>query len=462
VSLTTPARGGRPVLDPARLAFLTAQEEQRFLADRPRSRALLERARAHMPGGVPMGWMTAMHGHAPIFAAEGDGAWFTDIDGHRYLDMNQADLSMNVGFGPPAVVAAVADRMRRGSQFMLPTEDAVWCAEALAERWDLPYWQFTLSASGANAEIIRLARHASGRDKILMFDGKYHGHIEDSLVIMADGKVKPELHGLTPDHAAHARMVPFNDLNAVERALKPRDVALCIVEPALTNVGVVLPDEGFHAGLRELTGHYGTFLALDETHTQIASPGGLKQLWQLEADAVGLGKTIGGGVPIGAYGLSEVLAQPLKTPPSMPGAPMESVGGVATGGTLYGNALSLAACRAALSQVLTPQGFARTAALGTQLADGLAGLFAAASLDWQVHRLTSRSGFTFADHLPRNAAEARALAQPARYRLLRLWMANREVWESVATAGPTVSFAMAEAEVAFYLERMRDFLADIL
>jgi glutamate-1-semialdehyde 2,1-aminomutase len=257
-------------------------------------------------------------------------------------------------------------------------------------------------------------------------------------------------------------MVPFNDLEAVDRALAPRVVVLCIVEPALTNVGVVMPAEGFHQGLRELTEHYGTFLALDETHTQIASPGGLKRLWNLEADAVGLGKTIGGGVPIGAYGLSETLAQPLKQPPVMQGAPMESVGGVATGGTLYGNALSMAACRAALSQVLTPQGFVRTAALGAQLADGLAGLFAAGSLDWQVHRLTSRSGFTFADHLPRNAAEARELAQPGLYRLLRLWMANRGVWESVATAGPTVSFAMAEAEVEFYLERMREFLGDIL
>jgi glutamate-1-semialdehyde 2,1-aminomutase len=462
VSLTPPARSSRSVLDATRLAFLTGREEQRFLADRPRSRALLDRARAHMPGGVPMAWMTAMHGHPPVFAAEGEGAWFTDVDGHRYLDMNQADLSMNAGFGPPAVVAAVSDRMRRGSQFMLPTEDALWCAEELADRWELPYWQFTLSASGANTEIIRLARHVSGRDKILMFDGKYHGHIEDSLVIMAEGTVKPELYGLSSAAAARARMVPFNDLDAAERALAGRDVALCIVEPALTNVGVVMPAEGFHAGLRELTRRYGTFLALDETHTQIASPGGLKRLWKLEADAVGLGKSIGGGVPIGAYGLCEALAQPLKNPPLMPGAPMESVGGVATGGTLYGNALSMAACRATLSQVLTPQGFVRTAALGAQLADGLAGLFAAGSLDWQVHRLASRSGFTFAGHLPRNAAEARALAQPAFYRLLRLWMANRGVWESVATAGPTVSFAMAEAEVAFYLERMREFLADIL
>lgn len=415
-----------------------------------------------MPGGVPMAWMTAMHGHPPIFAVEGDGAWFTDLDGHRYLDMNQADLSMSGGFGPPAVVAAVAERMRRGSQFMLPTEDAVWCAEELSARWGLPYWQFTLSASGANAEIIRLARHATGRDKLLLFDGKYHGHIEDSLVMLAEGRVRPELYGLGPAAAARARIVPFNDLEAVERALGPRDVALCMVEPALTNVGVVLPAEGFHAGLRALTRRYGTLLALDETHTQIAAPGGLKQVWRLEADAVGLGKSVGGGVPIGAYGLTEALARHLENPPAMPGAPMESVGGVATGGTLYGNALSLAACRAMLGQVLTPEGFRRTAKLGAQLADGLAGTFAAAGLDWQVHRLFSRSGFTFADRLPTNAAEARALARPELYRLLRLWMANRGVWESVATAGPTVSFAMAEAEVTFYLDRMREFLADIL
>jgi glutamate-1-semialdehyde aminotransferase len=376
--------------------------------------------------------------------------------------MNQADLSINCGYAPPPVVAAVANRMAHGSQFMLPTEDAIWCAAELTRRWRLPYWQFTLSASGANAEIIRIARHATGRERLLFFDGKYHGHIEDSLVVLRDGVPAPEMAGLPQGPAALARIVPFNDLAVAERALASGDVALAFVEPALTNVGVVLPEPGFHSGLRALTRKFGTFLALDETHTQIAALGGLRGAWHLECDAVGLGKSIGGGVAIGAYGLSEALARHLIDPPAIPGAPAESVGGVATGGTLYGNALAMAACRATLEAVLTPEGFARTASLGAHLADGIEAIFREAGLDWQAQHLMSRSGFTFAPRLPRNASEARAFARPELYRLLRLYMANRGVWESVATAGPTVSFPMIAADIDFYLDRLGGFVAEIL
>lgn len=447
---------------PTRIAELTAREEARFLADGPNSAALLARAREHMPLGVPMSWMALLHGHPPVFVDRGDGAWFSDVDGRRFLDMNQADLSVNGGYAAPAVVAAVADRMSKGSQFMLPTEDAVWCAEELARRWRLPFWQFTLSASGANAELIRIARHATGREGLLFFDGKYHGHIEDSLVVLRDGRPAPEMAGLSAEPAARSRIVPFNDLDAVERALAPGDVALAFVEPALTNVGVVLPEPGFLAGLRDLTRRVGTLLALDETHTQIAGFGGLRAAWEVACDAVGLGKSIGGGVAIGAYGLTEALARHLIEPPVVPGAPAESVGGIATGGTLYGNALGMAACRATLASVLTPEGFERTARLGAQLADGIDAVFRTAGVDWRAQRLMSRSGFTFGARQPRNATEARALARPHLHRLLRLYMANRGVWESVATAGPAVSFPMLEADVDFYLDRFAGFVAEIL
>lgn len=445
--------------DPAHVAALTAREEARFLAEGPRSAALLARAQAHMPQGVPMSWMATLHGHPPIFVDYGAGAWFTDADGRRFLDMNQADLSVNCGYAPPPAVRAVAERMARGSQFMLPTEDAIWCAEELARRWELPFWQFTLSASGANAEIIRLARHATGRDKLLLFDGKYHGHIEDSLVMLQDGRVVPELAGLGADAATRARVVPYNDLGAAKRALAPRDVALVFVEPALTNIGLVLPEPGFLAGLRALAQRYGSLLAFDETHTQTAGPGGLKRAWHLDCDAVGLGKSIGGGIAIGAYGMSEALARHLMAPPVVPGAPMESVGGVATGGTLYGNALAMAACRATLEAVLTPENFANTARLGAKLADGIDGAFRDAGFAWKAQRLMSRSGFTFAERLPRNAADARAFARPDLHRLLRLYMANSGIWESVATAGPTVSIPMTDADIDLYLGRFRGFVA---
>lgn len=448
-------------VDPARIAALKAREDAAFRAARPRSMALIERARRTMPCGVPMSWMASLYDHPPIFAAEGEGAWFSDVDGHRYLDMNQADMSMACGYAPPAVVEAVAQRMAEGSQFLLPTEDAIAVAEELARRWGLPFWQFTLSASSANAEVIRLARHATGRDLILMFDGKYHGHIDDSLVMLVDGEVRPELAGLPPQAATRARIVAFNDLPAAEAVLAGRDVAVAIVEPALTNTGVVLPEPGFLAGLRRLTRDTGTILALDETHTLVCAPGGLKQAWDLECDAVAFGKSLGGGVPIGAYGLSAELARHLEEPPRLAGAPLESVGGVASGGTLYGNALSLAAARAALEQVLLPHGYERTARLGARLADGLDAIFADTGLPWRAQRLYCRSGFTFAPRLPRSGAEARAMADPALYQLIRVWLANRGIWESIASAGPTVSFAMEEADVDFYLARFHELAREL-
>jgi len=448
--------------DPAHIARLSEREAARFAEARPRSAELLTRARLSMARGVPMGWMTAIYQHPPMFIAEGDGAWFSDVDGHRYLDMNVADLSMNGGFGPPAVVAAVAERMRRGSQFLLPTEDAIAVAEALARRYPLPCWQFTLSASGANAEIIRLARHATGREKILMFDGKYHGHIEDTLVIVQDGRVQPEMAGLPAEPARRAKMVDYNDLAAVERALAPRDVALVIAEPALTNVGVVLPEAGFHAGLRALTKAAGTLLAYDEAHTFVAGPAGLVGEWRLECDAVGLGKALGGGVPIGAYGVSAELARHLEAAPALPGAPAESVGGIATGGTLFGNALSMAAARATLEQVLTPAAYGLANALGARLADGIEAAYRAAGLDWRAQRLFCRAGFNYGPDFPRTATAARALARPDVHNLLRLYMANRGVWESVITAGPTVSFAASADDVEFYLRNFRAFVGELM
>ena len=443
------------------IARLTEREATRFAAARPRSAELLARARGSMPRGVPMGWMTALYQHPPIFVAGGSGAWFRDVDGHRYLDMNVADLSANAGFGPPAVVSAVGARVRDGSQFLLPTEDGIAVAEALARRYRLPFWQFTLSASGANAEIIRLARYATGRDKILMFDGKYHGHIEDTLVIANAGRVQPEMPGLPAEPSRRAKMVDYNDLAAVEAALAAGDVALVIAEPALTNVGVVSPDAAFHAGLRELTTAAGTLLAYDEAHTFVAGPAGLVGNWHLSCDAVGLGKTLGGGIPIGAYGLSADLAARLEESAAVPGAPAETVGGVATGGTLFGNALSMAAARTTLEHVLTDEAYARANALGARLADGIEAAFAEAGLDWRAQRLFCRAGFNYGPTLPRTAAEARSMARPDVHKLLRLYMANRGVWESVITAGPTVSFAASAEDIEFYLKTFRAFVAEL-
>ncbi len=295
-----------------------------------------------------------------------------------------------------------------------------------------------------------------------MFDGKYHGHIEDTLVVVQDGRVQPEMAGLPPEPARRAKMVDYNDLAAVERALAPGDVALLIVEPALTDVGVVLPDPGFHAELRAVTAATGTLLAYDEAHTFVAGPAGLVGEWQLACDAVGLGKALGGGVPIGAYGVSAELARHLEAAPALPETPAESVGGIATGGTLFGNALSMAAARATLDQVLTPAAYVQANALGAHLADGIEAAYREAGLGWRAQRLFCRAGFNYGPDLPRTAAEARTQARPDVHRLLRLYMANRGVWESVITAGPTVSFAASADDVEFYLRNFRAFVAELM
>ena len=337
------------MIDPARLAAVREREEATFAARTRRSAELTERARRHLPDGVPMAWMAGLYDHPPLYVAHGAGCRFTDVDGNDYLDFNQADLSATCGFAPPAVLAAIAERASRGLQFLLPVEEGIEAAELLAERYGLPAWQFTLSASGANAEAIRLARHRTGRELIVVFAGHYHGHVDDMLVTGDETGARPELLGVNPRAAADTRVLPFNDLDALERVLARGDVAAAITEPALTNVGVVLPDDGYLAGARERTRAHGALLIFDETHTQTAAYGGLTRARGLEPDIVTLGKSLGGGVPIGAYGMTDDLRDWMT-------GHLDAYGrriGLATGGTTYANPLSLAAATAVLREIHT-------------------------------------------------------------------------------------------------------------
>jgi glutamate-1-semialdehyde 2,1-aminomutase len=323
-------------------------------------------------------------------------------------------------------------------------------AEELARRWGLPKWQFTLSASQANTEVIRVARVATGRSIGVMFEGKYHGHFDQALVALEDGHEVPEELGLPAGVTEQTRVIAFNDLGALERALAPRDVAVVMLEPAMTNNhGLILPDPGFHEALRRITRDTGTLLAVDETHTLVCAPGGLVREWGLEPDLVSLGKSIAGGVPIGAYGMTDEVAEVFRS-----GAP--SGGGhepaVATGGTLFANALTFAAARAALGEVLTADAYTHTAALGARLADGMEAAVRGAGLPWTIHRFFPRSGYTFADRLPRNAREAIACQDRPLVHLIRVWLANRGVWEAIPGAGPTVPVPAAEGDVDLYVE----------
>jgi glutamate-1-semialdehyde aminotransferase len=437
-------------VDPALVKALKDREDARFLETHSRSAALRERGLRVMPNGVPMSWFRSSYDHVTPWVAEGKGARFTDVDGHTYSDFNIADMSMFCGYAPEPLVRAVSERIARGNQFLLPTEDAIVVSEELGRRFGLPKWQYTLSASQANTEAIRVARVATGRDKVLMFDGKYHGHFDDALVELDDaGNVVPEEHGLPRDVAEHTKIVPFNDADALARALEPGDVAVVLAEPAMTNnFGLILPDPGFHDSLREITRRTGTLLALDETHTQVVGPGGLTASWGLQPDIATSGKSIAGGVPFGAYGMTDEVADVLT---QAEGDDDERHGSVATGGTLFANALSMAAARATMLEILTPEAYANTQTLGARLAEGMRAEVERTGLPWYVPHLGPRAGYVFRPEPVRSAAEARTCWDDLLTRLIRVWLANRGVWEAIVGAGPVVPVPATDEDVDAYV-----------
>ena len=446
----------RAGVEAGRVADLWQRESARYTREHARCLAFRERARLSMPHGVPMSWMVSYFAHPPVWVAEGHGAHFTCADGRRFLDTNVGDKSTFCGIDPAPVVRAVQRRVAAGAQFMLPTEDAIVVAEELVRRWGLPAWQFTLSASQANIEALRLARHATGRPKVLSFVGNYGGHGDEQLVAFA-GRGRLSYLGLAASAERDIDTVQFNDVEALERALSTGAYACVLTEPALTNEGVVLPDPGFHDRLRRLTRECGTLLVLDETHTLICGPGGLTREWGLAPDVVVVGKAIGGGLPLGAYGMSAELSAAFERGESLEGEPGE----LATGGTLFGNALSMAAARAALTEVLTPEAYGHAARLGARLADGLETIIAEAGLPWKVQRLYARSGVGFSGRLARSAAEADDDEQPELNALLRLYLANRGIWEAISTAGPAMSPAANDDDVAAYLAAFGEFVHEV-
>jgi glutamate-1-semialdehyde 2,1-aminomutase len=449
---------GLKTIDETRLEQLAAIENALFVRERPGSQARLVQARKSMPRGVPMPWMEDLYDHPPVWVTHGAGAYFYDVDGHEYLDLYIADMSAFCGHAPAAVVAAVAERMSGGNQFLQPSEDAIPLAEHLAERYRMPKWQFTLSATQANTELIRIARHATGRDVVLVFDGKYHGHLDATMVVLDGTRVVPEYEGLPRGVEATTRIIPFNDPDALERALAPRDVAVVLSEPALTNAGFIVPKPGFHEALRELTADAGTLLAIDETHTLVMAYAGLTNAWALQPDFLTLGKSIAAGVPLAAYGMTDDLAALLAAPDEPNVVSGAATSEIATGGTLFANALSLAAGRAALTEVLTEEAFDRTATLGSRLAEGLRAVITSHGLPWSVSHEAPHAYYSFSPDPPLDGASSRAADHPLLRALIRVFMANRGVWESGWWLGPTVSVAHVEADVDHYLEVFDEFL----
>ncbi len=413
-----------PIIDPRRLSSLMESEQKKFVEERPKSQALFKRARKSLLGGVPMNWMAKWAGEFPPFVREAQGAEFWDVDGHGYVDFCLGDTGAMSGHSPAATVGAVREQAGRGITLMLPSEDCLWAAEELQRRFGLPYWQFTLTATDANRFSIRLARQITGRQKILVFNWCYHGTVDECFITLENGVAKARRGNIGPpvDPALTTKVVEFNDVTALENALAERDVACVLAEPAMTNVGIVLPDAGFHQQLRDLTRKYGTLLILDETHTICAGPGGFTRRENLDPDVLVFGKPIGGGVPGATYGFTQEVADAISARHSLEDC---DVGGI--GGTLAGNALSLSSVRATLEKVLTPEAFERMIPLAELWTDGVKKAIADYGLPWNVTRLGCRAEYLFSSHSPHNGSEAHDAMDFELERFMHLFAMNRGI-----------------------------------
>jgi glutamate-1-semialdehyde 2,1-aminomutase len=414
------------VIDRDRLAGLLGRERDRFLARHPRSRAAYRAAGTSLLGGVPMTWMNKAAGGFPVYLAEARGATVTDLDGHRYVDLCLGDTAAMAGHSPEPTVRAVQRRYAElgGATAMLPTEDAAWVGAELARRFGVPLWSFSLTATDANRWAIRLARLVTGRPKLLVFNYCYHGTVDETFVTLdRDGLASRQGNvGPPVDPTTTTRVVEFNDLDALDRELAAGDVACVLMEPALTNIGIVLPAPGYLEGVRQLTRRHGALLVNDETHTLSAGPGGCTLAWSLEPDMVTVGKAIAGGIAAGAYGVSAEVAERVAVRRD---ADLVDTGGV--GGTLAGNALSVAAMRATLEQVLTAKAFEAMIALADRFTEGVQGVLAACRVPWSVVQLGARAEYRFAAPAPVNGGQSAAAGDDQLDDLLHLYLHNRGV-----------------------------------
>jgi glutamate-1-semialdehyde 2,1-aminomutase len=448
-------------VDRARLAELLRAEEERFVAEHPRSHELFERGRRHLLAGVPMPWMTEWAGLFPIFVSEAQGARFIDVDGIEYVDFCLGDTGAMTGHSPPATVEAIAAQAAHGVTLMLPTEDSDWVGEELHRRFGLRYWQFALTATDANRFTIRLARAITGRPKVLVYAWCYHGTVDETFAIAVDGETRsrPDNVGPPVDLAVTTKAVEWNDVEALEAALADEDVAVVLAEPAMTNIGIILPDPGYHEALRDLTREHGTLLAIDETHTLSAGSGGYTRAQGLEPDFVTVGKPIAGGVPAAAYGMSDGVAK--RVDDYLGTLEVSDVGGI--GGTLSGNALSLAAARATLEHVLTDEAFERMIALGERFEAGVADVIAAHEAPWHATRLGCRVEYGFRPNPPRNGSEAAATTDRELERFLHLHALNRGIlmtpFHNMALMCPTTTEADVDLHTRAFGEALDSLFA---
>ena len=446
-------------IDRTKLAAHLDAERIVFHDARPASRAAAHDAAAHLIGGVPMTWMAKWAGGFPMFLATASGSRVTDLDGHTYIDFALGDTGAMAGHSPAPTIAAVRRQVEEvgGITAMLPTTDAAWVAGELARRFGVAHWSFALSATDANRWALRLARLVTRRPMVACFAYSYHGTVDETFVVRnADGSTIARAGNVGPavPPSQTTRAMEWNDLASVEAALAPGDVAVLITEPALTNIGIVLPEPGFLDGLREICDRTGTLLLIDETHTLSAGPGGCTQAWGLRPDIVTLGKSFAGGIPIGAYGLSADVAQRLHDEVVSGDADIVDVGGV--GGTLAGNALSLAAARATLGEVLTEYAFVAMIELATDFTAGVQATLDHHDLPWTIEQLGARAEYRFCRPAPRSGTESAAAGDDDIEEYLHLARANRGILitpvHNMALMAPSTTRADVDAHTAAFAE----------
>jgi glutamate-1-semialdehyde aminotransferase len=378
-----------------------------------------------MMNGVPMSWMKKWPGPYPVYVASAKGAHFTDVDGNDYVDFCLGDTGAMVGHSPDASVAAIKKQLDKGITFMLPTDDAAIAAQTLADRFGLEKWQFTLTATDANRHIIRYARHVTGRKKIVIHDYCYHGTVDETFANLDEqGNTISRANniGAPVELSETTWVVPFNDLAAAEKAFASGEIAAALIEPAMTNIGIVLPESGYLEGLRQLATKYDVILIHDETHTLSEGVGGMTRRRNLRPDAVILGKTIGAGIPAGAFGMSTALAERVAKSVHLEHI---DVGGV--GGTLAGNALSMAAIRATLTEVLTDEAFERMEKISIEWTRAVQEVIDEFNVPWQVSQLGCRAEYSFRSTAPRTGKEAADADDFALQQYLQLHAINRGV-----------------------------------
>jgi glutamate-1-semialdehyde 2,1-aminomutase len=412
-------------LDRTKLTQLLQQEEQLFHRTHPRSYELYQRARKSLHGGVPMLWMIRWAGSFPVFVKEARGAHFTDVDGNSYIDFCLGDTGAMTGHGPEATKQAITEQIQKGITLMLPYEDVIWVGEELQHRFGLPYWQFALTATDANRFALRMARLITERPKVLVFNYCYHGSVDETFITLdEEGTPMPRANNMGPqvDPRYTTKVIEFNDIAALETALSAQDVAVVLAEPVMTNIGIIHPEPGYHEALRELTRMYGTYLIIDETHTICTGPGGYTAAHALKPDFLTIGKPLAGGVPAAVYGFTEEVAQAFNDRLDVDDA---DVGGI--GGTLAGNALSIAAMKATLENVLTEEFYSKAITLQECFTKGVESVIQEFNLPWIVKRLGNRSEYWFRPTPPKNGGQAFAAIDHELDRYMHLFTLNRGI-----------------------------------